>query len=248
MKQSNTSESRPVIRFSIKQMLMLVSACCLVSAISVQLEFTLLAGAGAMLIVVLLWLYQIISGQTDVCLSPMRLFRRRVGWAIAFGSVGILCGAVGFFALGEARWWKAAQTPCFIILGLGFIVILGLIVVYVPAMCLGLSFSLARRRTRPFWRDVERIEVLCNATWTFPYAAALLVYVWLWYSLQSFNSLNDGEFSLAVGAIIELTLLTLGIADTKLWWKRRNARRIAKHDVESLTSRSAEGTESDAPI
>ena len=238
MNPTNTLKTRPVFRFSIRQMLILVSAFCLVSALSVQLEFTPLAGAGAMSIVVLLWIYQIVSGQTDVSVTPIRRLRWRVGWAIVIGSVGVLCGAIGFFVLGAARWWQSAQLPCFFILAF--------IVVAVPGFCLG--FALRRRRVRPLWRDGERVAVLCHAAWTFPYAAALLVYAWLWYSSQRYISSEDGMFAIAVAAVLEWTIVTLGIADTKLWWKRRNIRRTAQHDVKSRSSSCVKETGNDVPI
>ena len=114
MNETVIPESRPVFRFSIKQMLILVSACCLVSALSVQLEFTPLAGAGAMSMVALLWLYRIVSGPTGVAAAPKRRLRWRVGWAIAIGSVGCLWGAIGVFIFKEARWWESVRLPCII--------------------------------------------------------------------------------------------------------------------------------------
>ena len=236
MNETVISESRPVFQFSIKQMLILVSVCCLVSALSVQLEFTPLAGAGAMSMVAMLWLYRIASGPTDVSAAPKRGLRWRVGWAVAIGSVGCLCGASGVFMFNAARWWESVRLPCII-----------LVVFFIAALPGVIAWFVASRiRDRHLRRDSDRVAVLCNAAWTLPYAAAILVYVWLWYSSQRFVS-SDGMFAVAVAAVFEWTIVTLGIADTKRWWKRRKARGMAEHDLVLQSSSFFEETGNDVP-
>lgn len=182
MNQTNTS--RPVFRFSIKQMLILVSACCLVSALSVQLEFTPVAGACALGIVAMLWLYRQCAATGNGWKIPEKQWRRRLSWSLAVYWLGVVYFAYYLlYLIPQSIGAELSKGEFYIfLLAVATLAVAPSVFVWrafedVVHILFTLSYRLFRGRAP---RD-EKTAACFDGLWTIPYAVGILVYIWLWY-------------------------------------------------------------------